>query len=114
MKSFTPSSVGIAAASALMLYASVAHSDRSVEDAVETYTNRVTFPSAPAGSWTFQICSGCATQTVKLDEKSLFYVGKKSVSLEALRAAGNTGKAHSMTIFYRWTDHVLTRIVVDE
>lgn len=96
------------------VYADSAWCDPSEEDAVETYTNRINFPASPNGNWTFPICRGCSTQTVKLDEKSQFYVGKKSLSLAALKNYANSNSAHSMTIFYRWTDHVLTRIVVNE
>lgn len=103
-----------ALAIALMLSAATAWSDRSIEDAVETYTNKISLPATETGSWIFQICSGCQTETVTLDKNSKFFIGSKAVALAELRKFANSSAPHSMTVFYRWTDHTLTRIVIDQ
>lgn len=98
---------------AIAIATSESRADRSVEDAVETMSSQILLPATPAGLWTFQICSGCNSQTVKLNEQSKFFVGSKQVSFDAMRQFANSDGPHSMTIFYRWTDQVLTRIVID-
>ncbi len=85
-----------------------------IEDAVETTTDAVIFPSSLAGRVDVRNCVGCLHSTLQLDQNTLCILAGHTVSLREMTAFARQNGARPLTISYRLRDLVVSRISVLE
>jgi hypothetical protein len=85
-----------------------------LEGSVETTTDAVILPSSLLGRVTVRNCEGCESPTLQLDAHTVLELNGRTVSLAefARYAQASTGK--SLTIHYRLSNRIVSRITVLE
>lgn len=86
---------------------------RSLEDAIETYTDAVLLPTSQPGTLTFRNCAEpCKLRSLEVSGESKFFVGGSSVTLAEFTAyIGRTGQQFLM-VFRKPDRPTITRLVV--
>ena len=85
-----------------------------IEGAVETTTDAVIFPSGLDGRVTVRGCEGCLHSTLQLDKDTRCILAGQTVSLKDMAAYAHQASARPLTISYRLSDLVVSRIAVLE
>ena len=85
-----------------------------IEGSVETTTDAVIFPSGLDGRVTVRDCEGCLHSTLQLDKNTRCILAGQTVSLRDMTAYAGRASARPLTITYRLSDHVVSRITVLE
>lgn len=83
-----------------------------LEASVETTTDAVSFPPALDGRVSVRGCVGCQHDTLQLDAHTLCILGGQPVSLRDMAAFAQRNVGRSLTITYRLSDQVVSRIAV--
>jgi hypothetical protein len=81
------------------------------EYAVET-TSTATSIATASGALAARGCATCEGVFVTLTSDSKFYVGRTLVPFAEFKAIAGGTRSHSMTIYYRAADKIVTRVVV--
>jgi|SRR4249919_1073257 hypothetical protein len=85
-----------------------------IEGSVETTTDAVIFPSGLDGRVTVRGCDGCLHSTLQLDKNTRCILAGQTVSLRDMAAYARQASARPLTISYRLSDLVVSRIAVLE
>lgn len=85
-----------------------------IEGSVETTTDEVIFPSGLDGRVTVRECEGCLHSTLQLDKNTRCILAGQTVSLRDMAAYAHQASARPLTISYRLSDLVVSRIAVLE
>ena len=85
-----------------------------IEGSVETSTDAVIFPSGLDGRVTVRGCEGCLHSTLQLDKNTRCILAGQTVSLRDMAAYAQKTSARPLTITYRLSDLVVSRISVLE
>lgn len=85
-----------------------------IEGSVETTTDAVIFPSSVDGRVTVRGCEGCQHSTLQLDKDTRCILAGQTVSLKDMAAYAHQASARPLTISYRLSDLVVSRIAVLE
>jgi len=83
----------------------------SYETGIEASTDFVNLPSSAYGAWSVTPCAGCRTSVLRLDDKSLFFVGQEAVPLATLRKYAARG-ASQVNVFYETKTQHVTRVIL--
>ncbi|MGB8328303.1 MAG: hypothetical protein WCE48_12095 [Steroidobacteraceae bacterium] len=81
----------------------------NLEEAAEIPSNALTLPVSANGVAIFQPCGRCKLLSARATDKSQYFINKRPVSLEALRAAV-AGTSTPVVVFYDERSMELTRI----
>jgi hypothetical protein len=82
------------------------------EGAVETTANELSLPGNEQGIVTVRGCATCSTQTFYLDKQVQFLLGGRHVSLTEMSVALRSASGAQVTLHYRRTDSLVTRVVL--
>jgi hypothetical protein len=96
----------------LLLAAATAHGAPplvNLEEAAEITSSALTLPVSANGVAIFQPCGRCKLLSARATERSQYFINKRPVSLEALRAAV-AGTSTPVIVFYDERSMELTRI----
>lgn len=106
----------LAAAFALALAAAAVSAEpsiKTIELAVETSTTEARLPDHVPGSVLLPGCGKACPNSLAVTATSTFYIGRKAVTLKALREY-TLGHRGTMTVFYDPKTLALTRVQADE
>jgi hypothetical protein len=81
-----------------------------MEASVETSANLVHLPSSLAGTIQVTGCPQCRLQSLQLDASSQFFLNFQEISLEQFSTAALSGQGNPLTIHYRLSDSIVTRV----
>ena len=85
-----------------------------LEGSVETTTDQVIFPSGLDGRVDVRHCLGCLHSTLQLDQNTRCILAGRNVSLRDMAAFAGQNLGRPLTITYRLSDLVVSRISVLE
>lgn len=83
---------------------------RSLEDALETSSDSVTFPATEAGGLYFSDCQTCNQSALQLSASTRFFVNEQQVTFADFKSALAKHGNHYMTVLYTPADHQVTRV----
>ena len=83
-----------------------------LEGSVETSTEAVVFPSGLDGRLLVRSCEGCAHSNIQLDAQTQFTLAGQVVSLRDMAQYALRNPGHALTIHYRLSDTVASRVTV--
>jgi hypothetical protein len=81
------------------------------EHAVET-SNSATSIGTAFGALAARGCETCEGRYLTLTSESKFYVGRTLVPFAEFKAIADDAARHSMTVYYRAADNMVTRVVI--
>ena len=81
-----------------------------MEASIETDGNGARFPASSTGTVVVQNCPHCVEQTLRLDGHTQFFINGQATTLAKLTSAALGGAGKPLTIHYRLTDKVVTRV----
>lgn len=111
MKSTWTSTLAALALSAASTLAVAQHPPITVVEAsVETSANLVHLPSSLTGTIQLVGCPQCRLQSLQLDSNSQFFMNFQEVSLEQFSTAALSAQGKPLTIHYRLSDSIVTRV----
>jgi hypothetical protein len=111
MQSTWTSTLAALALSAASTLAIAQHPPITVMEAsVETSANLVHLPPTLAGTIQVLGCPQCRLQSLQLDSSSRFFMNFQEVSLEQFSTAALSGTGNPLTIHYRLSDSIVTRV----
>ncbi len=111
MQSTWTSTLAALALSAASTLANAQHKPITVMEAsVETSANLVHLPSTATGTIQVLGCPQCRLQSLQLDPTSKFFMNGKEISLAQLSTAALSGEGKPLTIHYRLSDSIVTRV----
>jgi hypothetical protein len=100
-------------ASAISSLAAVVASAQSplqtVEECIETGTDRVTLPGVAGGTLSASQCRDCQTLRLRFDARTRYFIDNESVPYARLREAAAKGRGN-LYVFYRPDTRTLTRV----
>ncbi|MDE2220314.1 MAG: hypothetical protein KGL25_02260 [Gammaproteobacteria bacterium] len=85
-----------------------------LENSVETTTDAVIFPAGLDGRVSVRNCLGCLHSTLQLDQNTSCILAGHTVSLREMAAYARQNVGKPLTISYRLSDLVVSRIAVLE
>jgi hypothetical protein len=83
----------------------------SVDYGIEGSTDTTLLPTSTSGTVVFT-CADCNARSYQLTDATTFFVGTAPVSLPQLLAYAKTAGTHSLTVFIKPKETVVTRIVI--
>jgi hypothetical protein len=102
------------AALALSAASTLAHAQHPpitvMEASVETSADQVHLPSSLAGTIQVLGCPQCRLQSLQLDSSSQFFMNFQEVSLVQFSTAALNAVGKPLTIHYRLSDSIVTRV----
>lgn len=85
----------------------------TVEAAVEADAKAVVLPSGPSSTLLMAPCAGCATKPFPASANTTYYIGRKLVTLDALKAAVAAHPDIILTVSYTAKTGALTSVTAD-
>jgi hypothetical protein len=111
MQSTWTSTLAALALSAASTLALAQHPPITVMEAsVETSANLVHLPATLAGTIQVLDCPQCRLQSLQLDSGSQFFLNFQEISLEQFSTAALNAAGKPLTIHYRLSDSIVTRV----
>jgi hypothetical protein len=84
-----------------------------VEQATEVDAKAVVLPSGPSSTLLMAPCAGCATKPFPASATTAYYVGRKLVTLDALKATVAANPNIILTVSYTVKTGALTSVTAD-
>jgi hypothetical protein len=111
MQSTWTSTLAALALTAAATLANAQHPPITVTEAsVETSANLVHLPPTLAGTIQVLGCPQCRLQSLQLGPDSRFFLNGQEISLVQLSTAALSGTGNPLTIHYRLSDSIVTRV----
>jgi hypothetical protein len=83
--------------------------NKTIEECLETGTRAVNLPGSAGGTLSATTCTGCPTLRLSFDRRTVYLIGKESVSYTKFREAAAKGDLR-LDVFYQPQTRVLTRL----
>lgn len=81
----------------------------TIEECLESGTRDVSLPGIASGTVSANPCPGCPTLRLKMDARTIFFIGKEQVSYARLREAAAKGDLR-LDLFYEPKSRSLSRV----
>ena len=85
---------------------------KSLEDAQETSSDQVVFPSSDVGTFYFKNCPSCNQNPIRMTPTSKLFIGGQQISLIEFKKELAAKDQRFLTIFYAPADRLVTRVVM--